>query len=138
MKNYWILAIHNVGNEFCFRGGYEKLGQLSYSPRQKSAWCKTVIRNCARNLRKKRSRWNRDLLILNTQDEYGEEVQDKLPAQFAEYEFSHIEWNLMLNEVLTSTEQCVINGLYIADHSQRDIAKQCFLSQSRVVSRQVV
>lgn len=108
------------------------LGQVSYSPRQQSVWCKTVIRNTASKLRRKHRRWAKDRPILNLQDENGEEYQNRIVAQEGTYGFEHIEWNILLEEVLTLTERCVIQGLYMADESQRDVAKTCLLSQSGV------
>lgn len=104
----------------------------NYTPKQEVSWCKTVIRNNARNLRKQHLRWRRDVLILNTEDEHGEEIQNRVPAAFTENEFNEVEWKITLNEVLSPSEQCVITKLYLDDASQRTTAKHCRLSQSRV------
>lgn len=108
------------------------MGQVSYSPRQQSVWCKTVIRNTASKLRRKHRRWAKDKLILNLQDENGEEYQNHIASQAGTYDFEHVEWNIMLEEMLTLTERCVIQGVYMDDQSQRDVAKACLLSQSGV------
>lgn len=108
------------------------MGQVSYSPRQQSAWCKTVIRNTASKLQRKHRRWAKDMLILNLQDENGEEYQNSIAGQSGTHDLEHVEWNIMLKEVLTPSERCVIQGVYMADESQRDVAKACLMSQAGV------
>lgn len=108
------------------------MGQVSYNPRQQSVWCKTVIRNTASKLRRKHRRWAKDKPVLNLQDENGEEYQNHIVSQAGTYGFEHVEWNILLEEVLTPSERCVIQSVYMADQSQRDVAKACLLSQSGV------
>lgn len=108
------------------------MGQVSYSPRQQSVWCKTVIRNTASKLRRKHQRWAKDKPILNLRDENGEEYQNRIVSQTGNDDFEHVEWNVMMKEVLTPSERCVIQSVYMADKSQRDVAKTCLLSQSGV------
>lgn len=103
-----------------------------YGPKQEVSWCKTIIKNSASNLRKQYERWRREVLILNSENQRGEEIQGTIPDILSENSLNEVEWNITLDQILSQQEKCVIAKLYMDNTSQRIAARACELSQPKV------
>lgn len=103
----------------------------SYTPLQETAFWKTVIRHSVWRANRKIYKWNREQLTLNTPAANGEEQSHQIPSPSAEQSFRDLELQLAVN-TLPPSERFVIEGIYVRQLTQRQLARAMHKSQAAV------
>lgn len=106
-------------------------GQASYTPEQEVALWKAVVRHAVSHAKRKYKRWSQEELTLNVVTDGGDEVSALISAESSEQAFDDVDLRLTI-AVLPMRERIVIEGIYVYGQTQRELADEMGLSQSKV------
>lgn len=104
---------------------------IAYRELQFDSLAKSVIRNKARSHGRKYRRWGRELLILDTADEFGQAMSETVLSPWAEEAFLEGEVKMLIC-TLPPVDRDVLYRLIILGRSEMDVAKSLHMSQSHV------
>ncbi len=107
------------------------MGKVHFNTGQAVNWCLSIIKHEAITQKLRFSRWERDILLLNSVTETGNEHVESVPSPDAEDAFCKCEFMLWLNS-LPEIQATVLYELYVLDKTEQEVANGLSISRQKV------